>query len=155
MANEPWTASLVEARLAEAADTLRRLPEERVQGYFSTWPPVIREYWQAYGRSEVRVRPSPPSARAIDQMDEALQWLRWLEQEDAKLVWARAEGTPWKSICWRFGVGRTTAWERWVAALCVIAARLNDETLPRQASRRRILGKALRRGARTRVGSRA
>ncbi len=33
-----WTPSLVEARLAEAAWVLKRLPEPRRQGYFSTWP---------------------------------------------------------------------------------------------------------------------
>lgn len=33
MSNDLWTASLVEERLAEAAGVLKRLPEEKVQGY--------------------------------------------------------------------------------------------------------------------------
>jgi hypothetical protein len=133
--------------MAEAVHTLRRLPEKRVQGYFSSWPPIVRDYWESFGWSETRVRLGPPSAAAIDRMDRALEWLAWLDADDAKLVWERASNTPWKEICWRLGVGRTTAWERWIAVLCVIAARLNGETLPFGASRRRALAKSLRRAA--------
>lgn len=125
MAEPRWTASLVEERLEEAADTLRRLPEERVRGYFSTWPPAIRDYWEAFGREDVRLRRGPPAAAAIDRMDEALGWLAWLEPDDARLVWLRACGVHWKPITWRLGVGRTTAWRNWVAALIAIAARLS------------------------------
>ena len=39
-----WTPSLVEERLAEAAFVLKRLPEPRRQGYFSTWPEVIHSF---------------------------------------------------------------------------------------------------------------
>jgi hypothetical protein len=31
-----WTPSIVEARLAEAAWVLKRMPEPRLSGYFST-----------------------------------------------------------------------------------------------------------------------
>ena len=65
-----WTPKLVEARFEEAADTIRRLPSVRVQGYFNTWPPVIQNFWEAFGRTEVRVRPAPPAPAAIDRMDE-------------------------------------------------------------------------------------
>jgi hypothetical protein len=36
------TVEMIEERLAEAADVLRRLPEPRVQGYFNTWPRQIK-----------------------------------------------------------------------------------------------------------------
>lgn len=52
------------------------------------------------------------SAACISRMDEALDWLRRLKAEHAKLVWARTEGTPWKLICWRFGIARATAHRR-------------------------------------------
>lgn len=143
-----WTPKLIEERFEEAADTLRRLPEDRVQGYFSTWPSIVRDTREAYGWDDVRVRMPPPAPDAIDRMDETFTWLPWLEPDDARLVWARAKGTRWKEICWRFGVGRTTAWERWVAALCVIASRLNGDVVPQGASRRRAFAKTLRRGAR-------
>jgi hypothetical protein len=37
-------------------------------------------------------------------MESALPWLTWLEPEDAKLAWTRAEGTPWKPTGWRFDI---------------------------------------------------
>ncbi len=135
MTDERWTASRVEERLAEAADVLRRLPEERVQGYGSTWPAYVHDPGEAYGWDRPRLRPIPPTPRAIDRMEETLTWLRWLEPEVAKLVWARAKGERWKVICWRFGLGRTTAWERWVMGLCVIALRLNGERASRHSAR--------------------
>ena len=58
-------------------------------------------------------------------MDEALGWLMWLEPEERRLVWLRAEGLPWKWITRRLGIGRTTAWQRWTIALLKIAVRLN------------------------------
>ena len=43
MAEERWTASLVAHRLAEAADTLARLPDERVSGLYDLWPKLLGE----------------------------------------------------------------------------------------------------------------
>ncbi|MFY9734996.1 MAG: DUF6362 family protein [Rhodoplanes sp.] len=71
----------------------------------------------------------PPSPAAISRMEEALGWLRWLKPEQAKLVWSRAEGTPWKLICWRFGIARATAHRRWQCGLSLIACRLNARGL--------------------------
>jgi Domain of unknown function (DUF6362) len=53
------------------------------------------------------------------------RWLMWLEPEERRLVWLRAEGMPWKWITRRLGIGRTTAWQRWTTALLKIAVRLN------------------------------
>ncbi len=130
MAEPHWTPKLVEVTLAEAADTLRRLPEQRVRGYFNTWPDILRDGWEAYGWSEARTRPGPPPARAIDEMDRTLLWLRWLEPADQKLVWARASGRPWKAIAIEHGIDRTTGWRRWTYALVTIAARLNSKAPP-------------------------
>ena len=44
-----WTPSLVEERLAEAAFVLKRLPEPRRQGYFSTWPEIIHSFADKVG----------------------------------------------------------------------------------------------------------
>ena len=49
----------------------------------------------------------------------------WLEPDERRLVWLRAEGMPWKRITHRLGIGRTTAWQRWTMALLKIATRLN------------------------------
>ncbi len=125
MADIHWTPRMVEDRLEEAADTLRRLPEERVRGFFSTWPPVVHDFWEAFGWDKARLRFGPPSAAAITRMDQTLLWLGWLEPDDARVVWLRACRIPWKMITWRLGVSRTTAWRNWAAAVITIAARLD------------------------------
>ncbi len=124
---EPWTAPRVAERLADAADTLARLPEARLCGYYSLWPPVVRSARETLGGGGGRMRSIPPAPEAIDRMDEALAWLGWLEPDEARLVWLRAEGVPWKPITGRLGVGRTTAWHRWTVALLKVATRLNAE----------------------------
>ena len=68
-----------------------------------------------------------------------LDWVGWLEPEDAALVRARAQGARWKLICWRFGISRVTAYRRWRYALAVIAWRLNGHPVPVGQSRRQFL----------------
>ena len=114
----------VEDRIHNAARTLRRLPEERVQGYFSTWPKIKREEMEILQmeKEPMRIRPSMDD---ITEMEEVLfVWLRWLEVDERKLVWQRAERVRWKLICVQFGVGRTKAWEMYKCALGKIAARI-------------------------------
>jgi hypothetical protein len=114
----------VEDRIHDAARTLRRLPEERVQGYFSTWPKIKRDEIEILQmeKEPMRIRPSMDD---ITQMEEVLfVWLRWLEVDERKLVWQRAERVRWKLICAQFGVGRTKAWEMYKCALGKIAARI-------------------------------
>jgi Domain of unknown function (DUF6362) len=113
-----WTPLLVAERLAEAADVLARLPAERVGGLYDLWPRMV-------GAPCAGARPAAPAPEAIDRMDEALGWLCWLDPEERRLVWLRAEGLPWKRITYRLGIGRTTAWQRWTVALLKIATRLN------------------------------
>lgn len=102
---QAWTPKLVEERLAEAADTLRRLPAVKVQGYICSWPTVVRTMHEAYGWHAARVCLGPPSPGAIDRMDETITWLAWLEPDDAKIVWLRASGVRWKLITWGLGIG--------------------------------------------------
>jgi Domain of unknown function (DUF6362) len=118
MAEQRWTATLVADRVAEATDTLVRLPDERVRGLYDLWPKLI-------GAAGRQARPAAASPEAIDRMDEALGWLMWLEPEERQLVWLRAEGLPWKRITRRLGIGRTTAWQRWTTALLKIVVRLD------------------------------
>lgn len=135
MADIKLTPTEVEDRMAEAADVLRRLPNVTVQGYASTWPPFVREYWESYGVAEVTLRRPPPSAAAIDRMDQALEWLRWLDATDARIVWLRANGDRWKSICGKVGLARATVHRHWMYALCVIAWRLGGRSVPAKRSR--------------------
>ena len=140
-----WTAEMVEERLAEAAAVIRRLPPVRVPGYFNTWPPMVVEFADRVGQDPEPMRLPPPSPAAISRMEETLGWLRWLKAEHAKLVWARAEGTPWKLICCRFGISRATAHRRWRYALSLIAFRLSGRRLTatsQKASSLRVLLRA-------------
>ena len=52
-----WTPSLVEERLVEAADVLKRLPERKAQGYFNTWPTMSYEFSDLAGRAATLSRP--------------------------------------------------------------------------------------------------
>ena len=108
----------------------------RVPGYFNTWPPMVVEFADRVGQQAEPMRLPPPSPTAISRMEEALGWLRWLKAEHAKLVWARAEGTPWKLICWRFGIARATAHRRRQYGLSLIAYRLNGRKVPAKRSHR-------------------
>ena len=118
LAAQRWTREAVAERVEEAVDVLARLPEERVCGLYDLWPKLVGEP----GRQP---RPAAAAPEAIDRMDEALGWLLWLEPEERRLVWLRAEGVPWKRVAHWLGIGRTTAWQRWTAALLQIAVRLN------------------------------
>ena len=121
VAGPRWTAALVAERLAEAADVLDRLPEPKVRGFYSLLPLLP----DAPAGDGARTRPATPAPEAIDRMDEAIGWLCWLESEERRLVWLRAEGLPWKRITYRLEIGRTTAWQRWTMALLKISTRLN------------------------------
>lgn len=37
-----WNVDMVAERFREAAQTARRLPKVTVQGYFNTWPAILR-----------------------------------------------------------------------------------------------------------------
>jgi hypothetical protein len=117
---EYWVAE----RIRHAARTLRRLPDSKVQGYFSAWPAILREPLEILQMTPepLRIRPSQSD---ITQMEEVLfVWLRWVEVDERRLLWLRAERVRWKLICAQLGVGRTKAWEMYRRALTRIAARL-------------------------------
>jgi hypothetical protein len=139
MAEIRWTPLIVEDRLVDAADVMRRLPDVRAPGYFNTWPKILPEFSDLVGQEPPKLKRLPPSSDAISRMDEALGWLRWLEGDDAKLVWARVSGSRWKAICWRFGISRTTAHRRWEYALSLMAWRLNGRHTPAKRSRQSLV----------------
>jgi hypothetical protein len=115
----------VEERLREAARTLRRLPDKKVQGYISAWPAIVRDEMEIL-QMEAQPMRIRPSSQDISEMEEVIfVWLRWLDVEQRKLVWLRAERVRWKLICGRFGVGRTKAWEMYKYALATMAKRID------------------------------
>ena len=117
------TETYIEERLEEAARTLRRLPEERVTGYFNAWPTIKRDPVELLNMEKFPVRLGPPAMEDITLMEEVLfVWLKWLEPEERRLVWLRAEKVRWKTICSRLGCDRTTAWRRYKIAVNKILA---------------------------------
>jgi Domain of unknown function (DUF6362) len=118
MQNDGWDQQTVAGRLEEAVDVLARLPDEQVRGLYDLWPKLVGEPCRP-------ARAAAAAPEAVDRMDEALGWLLWLQPEERRLVWLRAEGVPWKRITHWLGIGRTTAWQRWTTALLKIAVRLN------------------------------
>ena len=125
--NGKWTAKMVAARMEEAVRTLRllRISGLKPRGYVSSWPDVVIDLADASGQDEVKLRLDPPTPEAITRMDETLQWLCWLEPDQARLVWMHAEGVPRKTICAKVGMSRAKAWRSWAAALMTIASAMN------------------------------
>lgn len=123
-----WTVTDVAERFEEAVYTLKRLPPMRVQGFKSTWPPVILSTMELLQADKLPMRLGPPSAGAISRMEETIQWIFFLDDAaDRRIVWLRAARVPWKPICWRLGVSRTTAHYRYRIALMKIVMRLNSK----------------------------
>ncbi|MFC7705768.1 DUF6362 family protein [Plastorhodobacter daqingensis] len=126
----------IEDRFEEAALTLKRLPnppDSGARGYGRSWPDYVYEAKHAYGYEQATMRVIP-NAREIQRMEEALEWLALIggvsEQHAAdnrRIVWMRAEGHRWQTICRHVGCVRSTAWRRWTAALVTIANRLNRQ----------------------------
>lgn len=128
-----WTRAQVQDRLESAADVMRQMPGVRPQGYFSAWPEYHHSFADQVGQEPEMKRPRP-SPRAITQAEEALLWLRWPEPDDARLLWLRANGKPWKPICWELGISRATANRRWQYGIAVIVWRLNGRRAPKKRS---------------------
>ena len=128
-----WTTAQVQDRLELAADVFAQLPAVKPQGYFNAWPEYFHSFADQVGQ-EPQMRRPRPSPRQITEAEEAMLWLRWLEKDDARLVWLRANRTPWKPICWELGISRATANRRWQYGIAVIVWRLNGKSVPRKRS---------------------
>ena len=96
----PWTHEWLVERLADAGDTLRRLPKPRGQeaNLHAAWPEMLRE-WLAYSDEATRVPRSRPHPQAISRLDEVLAMLMWLTTTQRAVLWARhAERMTWPKI---------------------------------------------------------
>ena len=120
-----WCTDTVAARLEEAANTGRRLPPVRVQGYYTVWPVFVRQEWETLAADEKVYRPFPPSPKDIDRMLEVMRWVQWLEVEQRHLVWRRAKRYGWREIGIRFACCTKTAQRHWQKAVQTLADHLN------------------------------
>jgi hypothetical protein len=100
MVKTNWNLENTKQRLVEAADALRRLSMHGIKpsGLRSQWPDVIHRVEEAYGWTVGRVRPPRPSPAEITRMDEAIEWLLWLDADQRKVVWARSMRLSWRRI---------------------------------------------------------
>lgn len=128
-----WCSDVVAARLEEAANTGRRLPPVRVQGYYTVWPAFVRQEWETLAADEKVYRPYPPSPKDIDRMLEVMRWVQWLEVEQRHLVWMRAKRYGWREIGIRFACCTKTAQRHWQKALQTLADRLNEHDPPQRS----------------------
>ena len=95
--NRHWTADEIKQRLADAGDTLRRLPKPRglERNLQTAWPDILRD-WLAYGWNPTQVKRVAPSPQAISRLDETLSWLHLLTPTQRMVCWARdAEKMTW------------------------------------------------------------
>ena len=120
-----WCTDTVAARLEKAANTGRRLPPVRVQGYYTVWPVFVRQEWETLAADEKVYRPFPPSPKDIDRMLEVMRWVQWLEVEQRHLVWMRAKRYGWREIGIRFACCTKTAQRHWQKSLQTLADHLN------------------------------
>jgi hypothetical protein len=118
------STNAVAERLKEAAETLKRLPDEKKYQMKSNWPDTI-PVWGDYGDKNTKSRLIPLSPEAIDRMDETLYWLRWLDPGETKIAWAVACGVNRKVIGASLGVHRTTIWREWKAVIRKLTAIIN------------------------------
>ena len=125
-----WCTDTVAARLEEAANTGRRRPPVRVQGYYTVWPVFVRQEWETLAADEKVYRPFPPSPKDIDRMLEVMRWVQWLEVEQRHLVWMRAKRYGWREIGIRFACCTKTAQRHWQKALQTLADHLNGHAKP-------------------------
>ena len=84
MADREWTADCVADHFEEAFRTLRKLPPVKAQGYFNTWPDIVRT-----SREIAAMEPQPmrvwPSAAAITRLEQTFDWVLWIEEAERKL----------------------------------------------------------------------
>jgi hypothetical protein len=136
-----WTIARVQDRLELAADVMKSLPAVRPQGYFNAWPEYFHGFADQVGQ-EPRMRKPLPSPRMISEADAAMLWLRWIERDIARILWARANRKAWKGICWEHGISRAAANRRHEYGLAVIVWRLNGKTPPKKRSMQYVIQRA-------------
>lgn len=141
--DQPTLEDAIWELLIEAAETLKRLPDRDraflAQGTRSAWPETVSRAVDAFatavakgGRWEQPPRPaSPPSAGAIDRLDDVMAWFAAVRDSgrgrrragagkgaawsgpgrNAAVLFALAAGIPVAHIRARVGLGRSTIYD--------------------------------------------
>ena len=128
-------APAITAELELAAGILRRLP---LPSYAkpapppSSWPDLVRESWRAMAlrpslEHARRNRPARPAPIEIDAMERVLQWLWWLDQQQRRVVWARALKISWRKLAASLACTVAQARHRHLNAVRVLARQLDAQ----------------------------
>ena len=121
-----WNKEMVMAYLKEAASIHRRIPDLQVPGYYTLWPETMKDDWeQFYDAVNGRNRLGPPMPREITFHDRVMNWLRWVDCYEQKILWMRANNIPWKILEHELGKSKTTLWRDMNSGLVRIASMLN------------------------------
>ena len=111
-----WTTQLIAERFMQSVVTLKRLPNDRGLGYRHSWPAIVHTRFEIMQQEPQPIRLAA-TPEQVSAMEETLSWLLWLEPEQRRLIWYRAEGMPWRLIGRRLGAPKTTIQRRWHRAL--------------------------------------
>ncbi len=125
-----YTALEIEARVIEAVDTLKRLPEKQIRRQVTKCPQFVRASHEAYGYAAAGVRLAPAPPEAITRMDETLDWFRLLPRDAQRIMWSRANGFSWRRIAAFVGKSPNTCRAWYAAGLHHLAESLNRQNLP-------------------------
>jgi len=125
-----WTEEQVRARLAEAMQVLRKLPEDatsRPSTQTVRWPEVVRDIAEAYGYGEARARLRPTPAE-IGRLDQTLPWLFLIADGQQRLaVIGVAMGLNLRVIGRTFGCSHETVRQRERAGIAALVLALNSQ----------------------------
>jgi hypothetical protein len=138
-----WSGELVRQRLVEAFSIERRMPQERFRAVASSWPGTpMHSFADVVGWDNAgdgasdRVLQNWARAKGVyswevSRMDEAIDWLRWLDVIERRQLaaWAvaKARGIPVRKVMRREGWHPTTFYRATDKAAQRIADRLNAE----------------------------
>ena len=133
-----WTARDVAQRLRAAFRVLRQTPDPSrrfLRALRSAHPETLPSWSDSFANAvrdgkwqDLRVRPALPSARSIDDMDQALPWLLILENDlERQLVAAHAAGVSFGRLAKMLGIGKSTARDHFKRGCQRIAKELNRQ----------------------------
>jgi len=121
-----WNDKIVMGFLMQAAAIHRRLPEPRVSGYHTLWPPMLRDEWERF-YDAINGMPSlcSPMPAEVTFSEVVMDWLRLFDRSRQQIVWMRANRVPWKILCEEFDRSKPTLWRELNDSLAMIVRHLN------------------------------
>jgi hypothetical protein len=120
-----YTAAQIADRFEDASDVLRRLPTDKIPGFWGLWPTIIPEFSDIIGHQPALKKRLYTNTKDIERMKLALEWGFLLSPLDVKIVWLRARRARWKEVSQKVKLSVKQSQRRWTYALCLIAFLLN------------------------------